>query len=293
MQPNSPKTIQIFLPNGQPQGIRVAEITTRIVRVIEVPRSLVSSFCAMPEANQVGLYFLLGENDDSGLPVVYIGQSGSVGVRISQHNQSKDFWSRALVVVSLTNSLTNTHASYLEWLSIKLAGQSGRYALENGNAGGRPYTPAPLEADCQEIHETIAVLTATLGHPVFEPVVAKPAGSKDALVMYFCTGSESDGRSYFTEEGFVILKDSYGRAAMVPSYATGPGAKVRERYVAQGVIKQEGDRMVFQRDHLFSSPSTAAHVLMGRSANGWVEWRNGKGELLDALRQESACDVPA
>jgi len=28
---NSPKTIQIFLPSGEPRGIRIAEITTRIV----------------------------------------------------------------------------------------------------------------------------------------------------------------------------------------------------------------------------------------------------------------------
>ena len=36
----TPKTIQIYLPGGDPRGIRVAEITTRIVQVIEVPRSL-------------------------------------------------------------------------------------------------------------------------------------------------------------------------------------------------------------------------------------------------------------
>lgn len=30
-----PQTIQIFLPAGDPQGIRIAEITTRIVRVID------------------------------------------------------------------------------------------------------------------------------------------------------------------------------------------------------------------------------------------------------------------
>lgn len=33
----NPQTIQIFLPSGDPRGMRVAEITTRIVRVIEVP----------------------------------------------------------------------------------------------------------------------------------------------------------------------------------------------------------------------------------------------------------------
>lgn len=291
MQAELPKTIQIFLPSGHPQGIRIAEITTRIVRVFDIPRSLVSSFCAMPEASQVGLYFLIGEHEENGAPLVYIGQSGSVGARVAQHNLGKDFWSRALAVVSLTNSLTNTHASYLEWLSIKLATQSGRYALENGNAGGRPYTPAPLEADCHEVHETAAILMATLGHPVFEPIV-KPTSSSNVPEMYFCNGSGSEGRGYYTEEGFVVLEGSYGRAEMVPSYANGPGAKVRVRYVSQGAIKQVGERIVFQSDQLFSSPSTAAHLLMGRSANGWMEWRNSKGELLNELRQAESCGAP-
>ncbi len=40
----TPKTIQIFLPGGDPQGIRIAEITTRILQVIEVPRSLLGDF---------------------------------------------------------------------------------------------------------------------------------------------------------------------------------------------------------------------------------------------------------
>lgn len=56
-----PKTIQIFLLGGDPRGIRVAEITTRIVQLIEVPRSLLQDFLAMPESGQVALYFLFGE----------------------------------------------------------------------------------------------------------------------------------------------------------------------------------------------------------------------------------------
>lgn len=40
----TPKTIQIFLPGGDPRGIRVAEITTRIVQVIEVPPQPIARF---------------------------------------------------------------------------------------------------------------------------------------------------------------------------------------------------------------------------------------------------------
>ena len=62
----TPKTIQIFLPSGEPHGIRIAEITTRIVQVIEVPRSLLSSFLAMEQSAQVGAYFLTGEDREDG-----------------------------------------------------------------------------------------------------------------------------------------------------------------------------------------------------------------------------------
>ena len=108
-----PQTIQIFLPTGDPRGMRTAEITTRIVRVVEVPRSQLADFLKMPEAQQVGVYFLVGDLSEAALPRAYIGQSGNVGSRLAQHNQNKDFWNRALVVISLTNSMTQTHALFL------------------------------------------------------------------------------------------------------------------------------------------------------------------------------------
>lgn len=59
---STPKTIQIFLPSGEPHGIRIAEITTRIVQVIHVPRSLLADFLAMEQSSQVGDYVLVGED---------------------------------------------------------------------------------------------------------------------------------------------------------------------------------------------------------------------------------------
>src|SRR5690349_20156234 len=62
------KTIQIFLPSGDPQGIRQAEITTRIVRLLEVPRALLKDFLAMPESAGGAVYFLFGDADESAKP---------------------------------------------------------------------------------------------------------------------------------------------------------------------------------------------------------------------------------
>jgi hypothetical protein len=281
-----PQTIQIFLPSGDPQGIREAAITTRIIRVFDVPRSALAEFLAMDAAKQVGLYFLIGESEDSDLTQAYIGQTGSLAERLAQHHKSKDFWNRALVAVSVTNSLTNTHVSFLEWLSIQQAGMAERYRLENGNMGSRPHTPPPLEAECREIHETIRVLLATLGHPLFESLTRATGKPRDEKV-YFCRGSDADGRGLYTEEGFVVLKGSTGRLDSTPSFKLHNYFHHRQRLIEQGVMSVQGDRIRFERDYLSKSPSFAAVCVMGRAANGWSEWKDASGRMLGDVERLS------
>lgn len=280
----TPKTIQIFLPGGDPQGIRVAEITTRIVQVIEVPRSLLQDFMKMPESGQVALYFLIGEASDGGDLTVYVGQTGDVRTRLADHNKKKDFWLRALVLISRTNTLTQTHALFLEWHCLQAAKNAGRYAADNGNSGSKPHTPAPLEADCLEIFDTGRALLATLGHPLFDPVgVSGTSGQVDEV--FTCTGSGVNGRGIYTPEGFVVLKGSIGRRANVASIVGTADERGRRKLIESGVMREVGETVVFEKDHLFSSPSTAAVALMGRTANGWIEWKNNDGKTLDAVKR--------
>ncbi len=281
-----PQTIQIVLPAGDPRGMRVAEITTRIVRVIEVPRSQLADFLKMPEAQQVGVYFLMGELSEAGLPRVYIGQSGNVGNRLVQHNQNKDFWNRALVVISLTNSMTQTHALFLEWFAIAEANKAGRYSLENGNTGARPHTPAPLEADCHEIHETAATLLATLGQPIFEALTDTPT-AKNEKELFYCKGSGADGVGEYTTEGFVVHKGSRGRTEVAPSIQGTTQERLRNQLVTEGVMTAGDGMLTFTRDHLFTSPSLAACIVMGRAANGWIEWKAANGKTLDELKRQT------
>ena len=281
-----PQTIQIYLPAGDPRDMRVAEITTRIVRVIEVPRSKLADFLKMPEAQQVGVYFLMGELSEAGLPRAYIGQSGNVGNRLVQHNQNKDFWNRALVVISLTNSMTQTHALFLEWFAIAEATKAGRYSLENGNTGSQPYTPAPLQADCHEIHETAATLLATLGQPIFEPLTNAPT-AKGEPELFYCKGSGADGVGEYTTEGFVVHKGSRGRLANVASIQGKANERFREKLMEEGILAAKDNSVVLTRDYLFSSPSMAAVALQGRSANGWVEWKAANGQTLDELKRQA------
>jgi len=279
-----PQTIQIFLPGGDPRGICVAEITTRIVQVIEVPRSLLAQFLKMEESTQVAVYFLVSQGSDTEDPKAYIGQTSDMRLRFATHNRDKDFWERALVMVSRTHSLTQTHALFLEWLCLQEAKSAARYITTNGNVGSRPHTPKPLEADCLEIFETTTSLVSVLGHPIFEP--AKPAVADTGEQLYL-KSSGTDGRGYYTEDGFVVLKGSTGRRESVPSIKGTADERFRERLIDSGVFAVEGDRVVATKDHIFGSPSMAAVALVGRTANGWNEWKNAAGKTLHELKRAS------
>jgi hypothetical protein len=52
-------------------------------------------------------------------------------------------------------------------------------------------------------------------------------------------------------------------------------------------MREDGDTVVFPKDHLFNSPSMAAVSLMGRTANGWVEWKTKEGKTLDEVKRQA------
>jgi hypothetical protein len=284
-----PRTIQIYLPSGDPRGIRVAALTTSIVQAIEVPRALLAEFQQMPEAKQVGVYFLIGDNNaESEIASVYIGQTGSLGKRLNDHHidPAKDFWNRALVMVSLINTFTSTHAAYLEWRGIQQANSAKRYLVQNGNAGSKPHTPRPLEADCEEVFDILRTLVATLGQPLFEPLVAV-SESAPKEVVYFCKGANYDASAQYTEEGMVVLKGSRARVEVVPSMINTSPAKRREALLQDGVLVPVAGFLVFQQDVLFKSPSGASDAVTGASTNGWQLWKTKTGKTLDELERQS------
>lgn len=279
------QTIQIYLPSGNPAGIRIASITTRTVRVFDVPRTLLSEFLKRPESTQVGVYYLFGDQYET--PLAYIGQSGNVGIRLKQHASSKEFWTRAMVAVSLTNEWTSTHVAFLEWHSIERATSVGRYELMNGNQASNPFTPDPLEADCHEFLDTITVLLATLGAPLLEPVQVPDSDGKgrngeptQQLLFFNEAGCAATG--YLTPEGLVVRTGSKGRAALRPS-APPSLFQQRDALLKQQIVQLDDKHLLFVKDHLFTSPSAAGGFLVGGTNNGRTSWKNAAGQDLNHI----------
>jgi hypothetical protein len=94
------KTIQIYLPTGEPRGIRIADITTRLVLAVLIPRSELATGKQRWELDHLGVYFLFGEDEDGAKPIVYIGQTEDARKRFDSHNKTKTFWKTAIFGVS-------------------------------------------------------------------------------------------------------------------------------------------------------------------------------------------------
>ncbi|WP_218689784.1 GIY-YIG nuclease family protein [Psychrobacter sp. BF1] len=300
----SAKTIQIYLPKGNPRGLRIAEMTTRTVRLIEIPRIHINDFFAMPEANQVGLYFLISDTDSVEKPQLYIGQTGDLKARLNQHHK-KEFWTRAFVMLSTNNTMTQTHALYMEHKAIATAIEVGRYEIKNGNNGNRPHTPDPLKADCEELFYTLDVLLSTLGQPIFETLSInenilyadelKPtidnrvienieiSSPKTAPPLFYYKVKDADAQGYYDDDGFVILAGSSIRQAQTPSLPL-IITKLKERLLNDGKLIAINDKSYkLIENQLFKTPSAAGQMVSGRSSNGWSEWKNSAGQTLSEI----------
>ena len=86
-------------------------------------------------------------------------------------------------------------------------------------------------------------------------------------------------------------KGSRGRSEIVPSIQGTSNERFRQQLATDGTLALQGGALVFTRDHLFASPSMAAMAVMGRSANGWVEWKTPQGQTLDEVKRQAISQV--
>ncbi|WP_081791689.1 DUF4357 domain-containing protein [Sporolactobacillus terrae] len=59
--------------------------------------------------------------------------------------------------------------------------------------------------------------------------------------------------------------------------------KLRNKLISERAIDKS---YRFTEDRIFSSPSLAAAVVMGRSANGRTEWKTQEGQTLKSVETE-------
>jgi hypothetical protein len=125
-----------------------------------------------------------------------------------------------------------------------------------------------------------------LGISVFSPAPRADASRTPQLVL---RGRGVEARGGEVAEGFVIRAGSQAVIDEVPSVHAYLVA-ARRGLVDNGVLRLDGGHYVFTQDYVFGSPSTAAGVVLGRSANGRVEWQTAQFKTLKALQEQVASE---
>ena len=268
------KTIQIFLPDGNPRGVRIAEITSRTVQVCLIPRASLDLALKRDELSAPGIYMLFGSSEDDGKPTAYIGEAEDFAKRIKNPDHQKREWTHAVVATSKTGFLTKTHVKFLESISIEQATKANRFKLENSQGSTKPHVRESDEADIWDFFETMQLLVSTLGYSIFDEV--SKAKKKDLL---YCKGKGAEATGEYTEDGLVVfagstcaLEDAKSAGAWIP--------QKRKELIEQGILMLEGELYRFTENRVFPSPSAAANVVLARHANGWTEWKYEDGKTL-------------
>ena len=117
-----PYSIQIYVQNGDPNGLKIFTNNNHTGVVSEFPRSQWNDMKTINRFRQSGVYILIGsyvDDEDDDLPVVYIGQGSNVQDRIDSHAQDpkKEWWDKCVVITSSNNFLNTAH---IEWLETNL-----------------------------------------------------------------------------------------------------------------------------------------------------------------------------
>jgi hypothetical protein len=208
-------------------------------------------------------------------------------LRISQHAKNLDFWTHLILFTSKDSNLNKAHVKYLESKLVELAHEAKRAHLENRNIPPRPQLAEADVADVESFLEDMLILYPLLGLDAFETGTSSPVRkSADPGQRLVLTGKGANARGEERPEGFTVLAGSLGRLDEVDSIHA-YGSNLRKTLIESGVLRAEAGHYVFTQDYSFASPSTAAMVLLGRSANGRVEWKTESGKTLKSLQAEA------
>lgn len=168
---SDPFTLRIFVPSGDPEGVRIVDRMNWTGRGYFLPRDRWSEIKARPDLSHPGVYVLIGyETDELGAdrPVVYIGQTEDVKTRIDQHDLGKEFWESAAIFVSASGGLNRAHTTWLEWDLIQRAARVKRCRLENVLSHAEPNLIESEKADTRAFLNEILRLMPIMGISIFE-----------------------------------------------------------------------------------------------------------------------------
>ncbi|MBQ2851794.1 MAG: GIY-YIG nuclease family protein [Bacteroidales bacterium] len=267
------KTVTTYLIDGDPKGTQYAFISNKICQMFVVPRSNLSYLNTQEKLQKPAFYILLGE-DEATKPQAYIGETENFRERVKDHDSKKAFWQKALIFVSKDADMTKADVQYLEYKAISEAKRANTFVLnDNKQTPKAPNLPEYQQDSMDEFFEDVKFLASFIGCNIFETV------QENEEHLFYTKGRGCDAKGFYNTSGFTVLKDSVIAQSATPSFSW---VEEREKIIKEYSVLDNG-KLIMTSDKTFTSPSTAACFCLGRSSNGWIEWKDKDGNTLDSV----------
>lgn len=297
------KSIRIYLKDGSVTGIKFGEVVNQTIQSVSCPRKRISELANYSVSQRPGVYFLFGLDDDTANMKAYIGEAENVFERLQNHAINKDFWSEVIFFVSKDENLTKSHVKYLESRAVQIANKTKRYKIENGNIPQAASLP-PADRDAMEEFLTyIKLLIGILGHKLLEdvtspknitaPNIPLTAYTENDIVItsngnleLFFRSKNLTASGLLTDEGLVVLEKSEASLNQTDKIQIGY-RELRESLINDGTLKSVDNKLIFQKNQLFYSPSAAACVIAGTSRNGRDDWKDINGLSINEIEKKN------
>ena len=181
--------------------------------------------------------------------------------------------------ISKDENLTKAHIRYIEGRLIEIAKSADRSVVMNSQGSGSKLPESDRE-DMEVFLEKMQQVLPVLGIEAFVQAASK-VESEAEKEMLTCKIKNVVASGYLTPNGIVVLARSEAVLEERGSAKKWPSVMAqRNKLIEEGGLVQEGDKYVFVKDTEFSSPSSAAAVIHGGSANGLIAWVNANDKSL-------------
>jgi hypothetical protein len=178
-----PFTLHIYVPSGDPEGLRIVDRTHGPARGYIFPRGDWAEVKARPELARPGVYVLLGYEEDelkNERTVAYIGQTDNLRDRIDGHDLKKDWWEKAALFLSANDDLDRAQTAWLEWELIRRAALVNRCRRENRTEPGEPNLIEREKADIRAFLNELLRIMPVMGITIFETLKVPSPAARDA-----------------------------------------------------------------------------------------------------------------
>jgi len=288
MSDHAPFTLQIFVVDGDPDGLRIIERSNWTGKTLVFPRAVYPQVRNRSEFQQTGVYLLLGPRTEGEGETLYVGEGDPIRPRLDDHHAKKDFWTKSVFFVAGPGQLNKAHVQYLEARLINLATSAKRMPLVNEVIPTEPTLSESDKASMDVFLSNILGILPVLNINAFELSPHSLPGG--ALNAFSCRGRDVKASGVDTPQGFVVKAGSFAAEKLVPSLNKHfpQVGKLRSDLLKSGVLVIDGKKLRFTQNYTFNSPSMASTIVLGHSSNGRISWKNSEGKTLKELQQAQA-----